>query len=989
MRRTLALLTALAVSSLVPSSAAVAAASPAAAPATAVAASDLPDVPDEPLDVQDVPLVVDGQAAADADPSAARAASPGDDADAADPEPGSLVADVVVADGRVATPAVTTSGTDTVGVTWPEDADANGLDLQVRTRVDGTWTDWQPVEAEESPDAGTADAERAVRGGTEALWIGGADAVQVSLDAGTGVAVDDLALAMVGTDPVAATEDAPADPGVPAATPVPTPSPTPVPTAEPEPVPEPTADPSSSPGAAEQISAAAPDAVVRTAAWTPAATATTGDVTAGAQPAAVRTAASAAPAVISRAQWGAPAPVCTPDVAGSLVGAVVHHTANPNTYSTVAEAMAVLRADAAYHISSRGWCDIGYNFVVDKWGNTYEGRAGSLNQPVIGVHAGGFNTGTVGVAMLGTYDALPSNATQAAVGKIIGYRLGMYRVDPRGSMAYKTGVGENSKYQNTTVNLPRVFGHRDVSYTACPGNGGYAALPTIRAVAWDASQAAWGTPPSSLMRTAGDATVYLLASGTLHPVKDMGTLSAYSALGPITYVSKQYLAYWKVGPTLSRAVVTSTGTVAFVDANIRLAFGSCAEVADFGLSCDTAARLDAAQTAKLHNGGRMQRLYRTTTGKTFYITGSVKREVADDASRAAAGIPTSSVTLTDSGLAYLRYGAPVIRDGLLLVERSGPRSIATAAAGNLYLNSAMRAVPGLAAGTTASLDQASIVQVPTVASGAPFVRAGDGSTWFLSEAGRARVTGAATPASAPTLADAVLDRVPQTTAVPEPFLVKPSTGSTVSVVRAGTLSPVRSWSDLVRLAGTSSPTIRTVSGPLLALVPTGAPYTPPGTLARTASSASVFLLDGAAGKIPVSTFSVTAELGISRLTVVPDADLGGRTDSGAALRTIVDCGSQRLIGLGGRAWPIATADRGAFPSATTALDAETCAALTRSDRPASRFLRTPDGTIYWVDGGTKRPIGSMARFAQLGGSSATMIAVSDFAAGRIPTGARA
>ena len=85
----------------------------------------------------------------------------------------------------------------------------------------------------------------------------------------------------------------------------------------------------------------------------------------------------AAPTVITRAQWGAPAQACTPDVASTLVGAVVHHTADPNTYSTVAQAEQQIRNDAVYHINGLGWCDIGYNFVVDKWGNIYEGRANS------------------------------------------------------------------------------------------------------------------------------------------------------------------------------------------------------------------------------------------------------------------------------------------------------------------------------------------------------------------------------------------------------------------------------------------------------------------------------------------------------------------------------------------------------------------------------------------------------------------------------------
>jgi hypothetical protein len=342
-----------------------------------------------------------------------------------DPSGDPVVADALTDADRVVTAAVATDDVQTIGLTWPEGADAAGLEPRVRTLVDGGWTTWADFEvSDEAPDPGTADAAGELRGGTDSYWIGEAEAVQLSFAATDAGGPADLDLTLIGSEQV---DDA----GI-------------------------------------GTASASADAVVRTA------LATTSGATVQA---------AAAPRVISRAEWGAQGQVCAPDVASSLVGAVVHHTAGSNGYSSVAAAMQQIRNDQAYHISGRGWCDLGYNFVVDKWGNIYEGRANSLTKAVIGVHAGGFNTGTVGVAMLGTYDAAPSAATQQAVGQIIGWRLGAYARDPRGSMSYTTGNGENAKYKNTTVTLPRVFGHRDVSYTACPGNGGYAALANIRNIA--------------------------------------------------------------------------------------------------------------------------------------------------------------------------------------------------------------------------------------------------------------------------------------------------------------------------------------------------------------------------------------------------------------------------------------------------------------------------------------------------------------------------
>ena len=84
--------------------------------------------------------------------------------------------------------------------------------------------------------------------------------------------------------------------------------------------------------------------------------------------------------------------------------AVVHHTAGSNNY-TRGESAAIVRGIEIYHVKGNGWNDIGYNFLVDKYGQVFEGRYGGVDKAVIGAHAEGFNTGSVGVAVLGSYGA--------------------------------------------------------------------------------------------------------------------------------------------------------------------------------------------------------------------------------------------------------------------------------------------------------------------------------------------------------------------------------------------------------------------------------------------------------------------------------------------------------------------------------------------------------------------------------------------------------
>ena len=354
---------------------------------------------------------------------------------------GVVVADQLVAPKRVESKVVEAAGFQTLGVTWPKEAAVGDLGGQVRTRTDGKWSKWVDLQAgDNGPDAGTADARHAVHG-TDPVSIGHADAVQLAFAATAKGGPAGLSLALVGS------AQKPVSTGVVG---------------------------SSAVGAATIQTAAYSTAVVQ---------------------------AVAAPTVITRAQWGAPAQACTPDVASTLVGAAVHHTATTNDYWTVADAMQQISNIAAYHINVRGWCDIGYNFIVDKWGNIYEGRAGSLTQPVVGAHAGGFNTGTVGVSMLGTYDAAPPPATQQGVAQIIGWRLGAYGIDPQGSMSYYTSDGgAGVRYRNQNVALPRVFGHRDVWFTECPGNGGYSALPNIRPMAATSGYAARFTQARSVVK---------------------------------------------------------------------------------------------------------------------------------------------------------------------------------------------------------------------------------------------------------------------------------------------------------------------------------------------------------------------------------------------------------------------------------------------------------------------------------------------------------
>ncbi|QII04277.1 cold-shock protein [Rhodococcoides fascians A25f] len=378
----------------------------------------------------------------------------------------------------------------------------NGASAQVRRQLeDGSWGPWLQT----APVDSTADDSVPAAGkqGTEPIFVGLTKAVQVLLTPLTSSAApESFASAPVPEVPVvelpaadapaeAPAADAPAaEAPAPAAAEQPlgyTPASSSKPLRQQDPAPvdpaapiepaQPEAAPESS---AEQLASAVNDisAVLITPGTSPADSALSDLAT--------PVAGDAGPKVITRAQWGADESIrcATPTIDDFIGGATVHHTAGSNDYSK-SESAEIVRAIYAYHAQTLGWCDIGYNALVDKYGQIFEGRAGGLDKPVQGAHAGGFNENTVGVAMMGDYSTEdPSQETVDSVGKFLGWRLGKAGLDPKGTTTM-TSEGTDFTFigKGKTVDLPVIFGHRDVGNTECPGDAGYARLGEIRDIA--------------------------------------------------------------------------------------------------------------------------------------------------------------------------------------------------------------------------------------------------------------------------------------------------------------------------------------------------------------------------------------------------------------------------------------------------------------------------------------------------------------------------
>jgi N-acetylmuramoyl-L-alanine amidase len=186
------------------------------------------------------------------------------------------------------------------------------------------------------------------------------------------------------------------------------------------------------------------------------------------------------PELHSRREWGANPRWRNgkPVYMSKLKQIHVHHTATGNSYSR-ADVPGILRGMYRYHTQTLGWFDIGYNFLVDRFGRAWVGRSGGANRLVRGAHTLGFNDSSVGVSVIGNLEQRA--AWPEAVTGVV--KLAAWKLDKHGRWAdgnvFVTSTGSDKYPEGKRVRLPAIDGHRDTNDTACPGRA-YRKLPEIR-----------------------------------------------------------------------------------------------------------------------------------------------------------------------------------------------------------------------------------------------------------------------------------------------------------------------------------------------------------------------------------------------------------------------------------------------------------------------------------------------------------------------------
>ena len=215
-------------------------------------------------------------------------------------------------------------------------------------------------------------------------------------------------------------------------------------------------------------------------------------------------AAAPRPGIHSREQWGADESIRDGSPSyGEVDGVIIHHTAGANGYSE-SQVPSIIRGIYAYHVLGRGWSDIGYNVLIDRFGGMWEGRAGGLDRAVSGAHAANYNHVAFGVSMMGTYSNVePGDAAIESFEEVIAWKFGIHDVDPNDTVSYPGLSTENT-----------IAGHRDVGFTECPGDRIYNKFDQIREGVTDKMEGS--DVPDPEVELSGDSSVHQGEAATLN-----------------------------------------------------------------------------------------------------------------------------------------------------------------------------------------------------------------------------------------------------------------------------------------------------------------------------------------------------------------------------------------------------------------------------------------------------------------------------------------
>lgn len=479
-------------------------------------------------------------------------------------------------------------------------------------------------------------------------------------------------------------------------------------------------------------------------------------------------------------------------------------------------------------------------------------------------------------------------------------------------------------------------------------------------------------------RTANDSSIWLLSGTTKFSVRSLDVFGALSNLGPHRIVSQSYLDSFATSPRAATALVRdpANGDVAVVVGGARHSFTDCALVASYGFACEAAIDLTASQLAKFPTSANMSPFFSDSAGTVYLHETGGRSPIAT----------WDAVIALNRGVAPYVYPMPAAFASTLPILRTlvTPLTLVKApeSPSVFLIDGRGQKLP------VSSFDIASefgavgyITVAKSVLDGYPTgpvlsqaVRCGEVD--FIASQGNLRRLTSGWAAVGLLSIDLSMDscaRIPTGGAIEgQLFLLAPS--GTVYGVAAGLARPVPSWSTLLALNSGIAPTLISTSAGSLGAIPLGATYIAPATLVRNQSNATIFFVDGSDRKIPVSSFTTAAALGVIGWSYTTDASLSIYQSTTGALTRAVRCAARDYFASNGKLYILGAGVSSGF--AATSLTDGTCSSLAKGGgEPLQHiFVKSSDsGTVYSIEAGTRRPVGSWARLVELNGGPGPVI----------------
>jgi len=489
---------------------------------------------------------------------------------------------------------------------------------------------------------------------------------------------------------------------------------------------------------------------------------------------------------------------------------------------------------------------------------------------------------------------------------------------------------------------------------------------------------------SNFLRSAGDATVYLVGDKVKYPIADGNLIAAASGLGGVSFVSQSYLDNIPTGSLLGRTIQSPDGTVYFYDSNIKLPFTSCAMVAAYGGACGQSAKLTQAQIDKFASGPPATNVMKTTSGRTYYVADGTKREVLDDESLTNQGLGTSYNILTDSAFNYLTNRAPYIRDNVVIKSRQDSKKQFVRTDGQIYrINTTEYTAKAFSPLKSGILDEQNIglLSAPLSTIDDSFKdEAGNG--YILTQDGKRRIPDVMSIGSISLqLPASFIDLLNGSGSLSNPSLLKTATSGTVYVIVNGEKRPLVAMEDLKSITGEENPYIGWTAGAVLNNTRTGNVIVGAGRMVKTPSSATVYMTDGYDKLVPMSSFGPSEDMGItSSFRTISDEILSKYTVDTQILTSYVSCGGNNYLAMGGVLYKMTVTGASA-----RVLQPQTCNVLSKST-VLPRFIRTLSGTVYELKSGVVHPISSWSTYTALSATGGSTVGASYSTVFLLPVG---